>query len=133
MDFLKQWIVGLVAFVAFDFVWIGLVANGFYRRALGPMLRMDGDRMDPRLLPAAMLYALVVAGLILFALPRGRGTLVDAVAWSALYGVIGYSVYDLTNYATLQGFPLRMAVVDMVWGGVVCGLTGAVLWMVRPA
>ncbi|MEZ5287407.1 MAG: DUF2177 family protein [Vicinamibacterales bacterium] len=133
MDFLKQWAAGLAAFVVVDFVWIGLVANGFYRRALGPLLRMDGDRMDPRLLPAAVMYALVVAGLILFALPRGRGTLADAAAWSALYGFIAYGVYDLTNYATLQAFPLRMVLVDMAWGAAVCGLTGAAAWMARPA
>jgi len=134
MDFLKQWAVGLVAFVAIDFVWIGVVANGFYRRELGPLLRMSGDKLDPRLVPALLLYALVVAGLILFALPRARaGSMLDAVLWSALFGVIAYSVYDLTNYATMQGFPLRVAAVDMAWGGVVCALTGAAVWMVRPA
>jgi uncharacterized membrane protein len=134
MDFLKQWVVGLVAFVAVDFVWIGVVANGFYRRELGTLLRMRGDNLDPRLLPAFLLYALVVAGLILFALPRARpGSLLGAIGWSALFGLIAYSVYDLTNYATMQGFPLRVAAVDMVWGAVVCGITGAAVWAVRPA
>jgi uncharacterized membrane protein len=134
MDFLKQWGVGMVAFIAIDFLWIGIVANGFYRREIGPLLRMDGDKMDPRLLPALLMYALVVAGLIVFALPRARaGSLLDAAMWSGAFGLIGYSVYDLTNYATLDGFPLRMAAVDMAWGTVVCALTGAAVWMVRPA
>lgn len=134
MDFLKQWAVGLVAFVVVDFVWIGLIANGFYRREIGPLLRMQGEKLDPRLAPAFLLYALVVAGLILFALPKARaGSLMESMAWSAAFGVIAYSVYDLTNYATLQGFPLRVAAVDMVWGGIVCALTGAAMWMVRPA
>lgn len=134
MDFLKQWVVGIVAFVAVDFVWIGLIANGFYRREIGPLLRMRGESLDPRLLPALLLYALVVAGLILFALPRARaGSMLEAMAWSALFGVIAYSVYDLTNYSTMRGFPLRVAAVDMAWGGIVCALTGAAVWMVRPA
>jgi uncharacterized membrane protein len=134
MDFLKQWAVGLVAFVAIDFIWIGVVANGFYRRELGSLLRMNGDQLDPRLLPALLLYALMVAGIILFALPRARaGSILDAMLWSAAFGLIAYSVYDLTNYATMRGFPLRVAAVDMVWGAVVCGLTGAAVWMVRPA
>jgi uncharacterized membrane protein len=134
MDFLKQWAVGVVAFIAIDFLWIGLVANGFYRREIGPLLRMQGDNLDPRLAPAFLLYALVVAGLILFALPRARtGSVTEAMAWSGLFGVIAYSVYDLTNYATMQGFPLRVAAVDMAWGGVVCALTGAAMWWVRPA
>jgi uncharacterized membrane protein len=134
MDVLKQWAAGLAAFMVIDFLWIGVIANGFYRRELGPLLRTDGDRLDPRWVPALLLYAMVVAGLMLFALPRARGGgLAETMAWSALFGVIGYGVYDLTNYATMQGFPLKVAAVDMVWGGVVCGLTGAALWLVRPA
>lgn len=134
MDLLKQWAVGLAAFMVIDFLWLGVIANGFYRRELGPLLRTAGDRLDPRWVPALLLYASVVAGLMIFALPRVRGGgMVEAMAWSALFGVIGYGVYDLTNYSTMQGFPLKVAAVDMVWGGVVCGLTGAALWLVRPA
>jgi uncharacterized membrane protein len=134
MDFLKQWVVGVVTFVALDFVWLGLVANGFYRRELGPLLRMNGDRLDPRLVPAILLYTMLVAGLIVFALPRARpGSMLDAALWSAAFGVIGYGVYDLTNYSTLQAFPLRVTAVDMAWGGVICAVTGAVVSMVRPA
>lgn len=134
MDFLKQWAVGVVTLVAVDLVWLGVVANGFYRRELGPLLRMRGENLDPRLVPAVLFYGVFVAGLILFALPRARGgSLLDAIGWSALFGVVAYSVYDLTNYATMQGFPLRVAVVDMAWGGVLCAVTGAAMWMVRPA
>lgn len=134
MAFLTQWTVGLITFVVVDFLWIGVLANGFYRRELGHLLRSDGDRLDPRLVPAALLYAMVVAGLLLFALPRARsGMLLETMLWSGAFGVIGYGVYDLTNYSTLQGFPLRVAVVDMAWGGVICALTGAAMWMVRPA
>jgi uncharacterized membrane protein len=134
MDFLKQWAIGLVTLVAVDMIWIGLVANGFYRRALGPLLRTKGDHLDPRLVPALLLYVLLAAGLIVFALPRARtGALLEAMAWSAVFGVIAYSVYDLTNYATLDGFPLRVVVVDMAWGAVLCALTGAAMWAIRPA
>ncbi len=41
--------------------------------------------------------------------------------WSApcgggLFGFIGYGVYDLTNYATLTQYTLRMTVVDICRG-----------------
>jgi uncharacterized membrane protein len=59
--------------------------------------------------------------------------LVETMAWSGVFGLVAYSVYDLTNYATLQAFPLRVVVVDMAWGGVLSALTGAAVWLVRPA
>jgi uncharacterized membrane protein len=51
----------------------------------------------------------------------------EAALWSAAFGVIAYSVYDLTNYATLQGFPLKVVVIDMIWGGIICGAAGAAM------
>lgn len=129
MELAKQWGLGLVVFIVVDAVWLGLLANGFYKRELGPLLRQHSNgNLDPRILPAVLLYALIVLGLALFALPKARaGGLGEAVLWSAVFGVIAYSVYDLTNYSTLKGFPLQVVVVDMIWGGVVCAAAGAAM------
>lgn len=132
---LKVFIAGLVTFVVVDLVWIGGIANAFYKRELGTLARKVGDDFDPRLAPAALLYLLVITGLLVFVLPRVRGGAAwEAALWGALFGVIGYGVYDLTNYATMNGFSLRMTVVDMAWGAVLCGITAGVMHLVaRPA
>ena len=131
---LKVFAAGLVTFVAVDMVWIGVVANAFYKRELGTLARKAGDNFDPRIAPAALMYALVVLGLLVFVLPRVRvGAAWEAALWGALFGIIGYGVYDLTNYATLHAFSLRMTVVDVIWGGVLCGLTASVMYLVRAA
>jgi uncharacterized membrane protein len=31
-------------------------------------------------------------------------------------GFCAYATYDLTNLATLRGFPLKLVLVDMAWG-----------------
>ncbi len=127
MELAKQWGLGLVVFVLMDAVWLGALARGFYKRELGPLLRQHADgSLDPRLLPAALLYALLVLGLAVFALPRARAV-GEAALWSAAFGVIAYSVYDLTNYATMQGFPLKVVVIDMIWGGIICAAAGAAM------
>jgi uncharacterized membrane protein len=132
MELAKQWGLGLVVFILMDAVWLGLLANGFYKRELGPLLRQHSNgNLDPRIMPAVLLYALIVLGLALFALPKARaGGMGEAVLWSAVFGVIAYSVYDLTNYSTMKGFPLQVVVVDMIWGGVVCAAAGAAMYAV---
>ena len=37
---------------------------------------------------------------------------------AALFGVVAYSTYDLTNLATLKGYSERLTVIDMAWGAV---------------
>jgi len=129
MELAKQWGLGLVVFVLMDAVWLGVIANSFYKRELGPLLRQHANgNLDPRILPAALLYALLVFGIAVFALPRARaGAVGEAALWSAAFGVIAYSVYDLTNYSTMQGFSLKVTVLDMVWGGIICAAAGAAM------
>lgn len=128
LDLLKPFGAGLVTFLALDLVWIGLIANQFYKRELAAIARMDGDNFAIRLGPALVLYPLIILGLQLFALPRATpGVLWTSAAWGGLFGLVGYGIYDLTNYATLTNYSLRMTVVDMTWGFVLAASTATVM------
>jgi uncharacterized membrane protein len=122
---------GLAALLVLDFVWLGLVMTSFYKRELGTLARRSGDALAPLWGPAVLLYVLIACGLWLFVMPRAAGTSVaQAAGWGAAFGVISFAVYDLTNYATLAGWSLRMTVVDLAWGAVLCGTASAVMFVV---
>jgi len=44
------------------------------------------------------------------------GSLRDTLLRAALFGLITYATYDLTNLATLKDWPVMISVVDMAWG-----------------
>jgi uncharacterized membrane protein len=132
VELLKTWAVGVVVFLAIDLAWLGVVANEFYRREMGHRLRMDGSRLTPRLVPEALLYALLVLGLAVFAVPRARCA-GQAWLYGALFGLVAYGVYDLTNYSTLVGFSLRVALVDLAWGTLLTGTVAAAMYLTSQA
>ena len=128
LHLLKPFAAGLVTFLGLDLVWIGLIANQFYKRELAGLARMDGDNFAIRLGPALVLYPLIILGLQVFALPRaGGGALSASAAWGGLFGLIGYGIYDLTNYAVLTSYTLRLTVVDMCWGCLLSAATATVM------
>lgn len=128
VDILKPFAAGLVTFLALDLAWIGLVANQFYKQELAGLARMDGENFAIRLGPALLLYPMIIAGLQLFALPKApAGDIGGAALWGGLFGVIAYGVYDLTNYATLTSYTLRLTVVDMAWGLVLSAVTASAM------
>jgi len=131
LEMLKTFGAGLVTFLALDLVWIGVIANQFYKRELAAIARMDGDNFAIRLGPTLVLYPLIILGLQVFALPRATaGVLWTSAAWGGLFGLVGYGIYDLTNYATLTSYTLRMTVIDMTWGFVLAATTAtAMAWV----
>jgi uncharacterized membrane protein len=104
----------LVVFLGLDFAWLTVFARRFYTGQIGALLLPQG-----RLGPAVLFYLLYLAGVIIFvvapALDRGRWT--RAPAFGALFGLVAYATYDLTNLATLKGFTLTLTMVDLAWGG----------------
>jgi len=121
--YLKLYLATLVAFFAIDMVWLGLVARSFYRRHLGFLLAPN-----PNWLAAIIFYLLFILGILLFVVLPGlkgnslRTTLLNA----ALFGLITYATYDLTNLATVKNWPVLVTVVDLIWGTV---LSVAVSWV----
>jgi len=114
-SFVKLYLLTLPVLIAVDAVWLGLVARGFYRQHLGALLRPDVQWWA-----AAAFYLLFLGGvLVLAVLPAlERQSAGRAVALGALLGFVAYATYDLTNLATLRGFPPVVAAVDLVWGTV---------------
>lgn len=123
---MQRWVatylVAGVVFALVDGVWLGVIASGLNRRGYGDLARESFST------PAAVgFYLLYVAGLVHFVIAATgperawRSALRDA----ALFGLVTYATYDLTALAVIRDFPTGVALVDIVWGAVLCTMTTA--------
>ena len=104
-----------------DLLWLGLVAKSFYRDSIGHLLADP-----PNLVAGGVFYLLYPVGVLLFAIAPAvwSGNVAApaempgwrAVLGGALFGFFAYATYDLSNLATLRGWPLRLTLVDIAWG-----------------
>lgn len=122
--YVVAYIAALLVFLAGDFLWIGILMADFYKLHLGALMLAQ-----PRLDAAALFYLMYIGGLLFFGVRPG----LEAGSWkvaafnSGLIGLIAYATYDLSNLATLKGWPVEVVVVDVIWGifiSAVGGLTG---------
>jgi uncharacterized membrane protein len=84
-------------------------------------------RKEPNLTAAAAFYMLYAAGLVLFAVVPGlkAGSVTQGMTFGAALGLVAYGTYDLTNLAVLNGYSLRITLIDIAWGTVMSGVTAA--------
>jgi uncharacterized membrane protein len=122
--YLKLYLATFLAFLAIDMIWLGFVARTFYRKNLGFLLAPS-----PNWLAAVIFYLLFIVGILVFVVIPGlnEDSLRTVLLRAALFGLITYGTYDLTNLATVKDWPLLVTVVDMIWGTVLSvgvGLAG---------
>jgi uncharacterized membrane protein len=103
----------LALFLVADMAWLGTMVNRVYRPALGDLL-IEGVNLPP----AIVFYLLYPVGIVIFAvMPALKGgTIYTAMSYGALFGLFTYATYDLSNHATLRGWPLHVTVIDIAWG-----------------
>ncbi len=117
MTLIKLYAATVPVFFAIDMVWLGVLARPFYRQQLSGFL---GEGFN---WPAAVIFYLIfIVGILVFAVipALAKGSLQHALLWGALFGFFTYATYDLTNLATLPGWPLKMVIVDILWGTFLC-------------
>lgn len=81
---------------------------------------------------AIIFYLLFIFGLVLFVISPAmeKGSLQHALLFGALFGLITYATYDLTNLATLKDWPLTVTVVDMIWGAVLASSVSTLTYFI---
>jgi uncharacterized membrane protein len=108
-----------VVFFAIDMAWLGLFAKNIYRKYLGTFL---SDTVNWT--AAIIFYLIFIVGIFIFVITPAvkEQSVARAVLLGAVFGLITYATYDLTNYATLKGFPLNIVFIDLAWGTVLTAL-----------
>jgi uncharacterized membrane protein len=125
--FIKLFIIALPVFFVIDMVWLVLVAKKFYQEQIGFLMKPDINWFA-----AIIFYLLFIAGLIIFVISPAveKHSWVHALLFGALFGLITYATYDLTNLATLKDWPLLVTVVDLIWGSVLASSISLITYFI---
>lgn len=125
--FFNLYLVALPVFIVLDLLWIGVVAKSFYHSQIGELLRPDVQWGA-----ALIFYLLFIAGLVVFVIAPAatKHSLWHALMFGALFGLVCYATYDLTNLAVAKNWPLLVTIVDMVWGAVLAASVSGVTYLI---
>lgn len=121
IHYIYAYVTSLVSMAVLDAAWLGFIAPAFYKKHIGFLL---ADK--PNWIAAVLFYLIFIVGVTLFVVYPGwkdAWGLLKVGLLGALFGLVTYATYDLTNQATLKNWPTIVTAVDMVWGAV---LTAAV-------
>ena len=118
-----------IAFLAIDSVWLGVIAVDFYKATIGHLLAPKPD-----FVAAAFFYVIYLGGVVHFViLPAvAKDSVFNASRQGALFGLVAYATYDLTNMATMRDWPLSVTLADLAWGAFITAASSTIsAWAVK--
>ena len=121
INYFYAYITSLFTMTVLDAAWLGFIAPTFYKKHIGFIM---ADK--PNWFAAIAFYLIFILGVTVFVVYPGWknvDSLVKIGLLGALFGLVTYATYDLTNQATLKNWPYIVTIVDLMWGTV---LTAAV-------
>lgn len=112
-EFLKVYLLTFIVFMVIEGIWLTLVAKDFYKKEIGYIMSKS-----PKILPTILFSLIFVFGLVFFVInpALAKDSWSYALLAGSILGLISYSTYDLTNHAALEGWPLKVTIVDLLWG-----------------
>jgi uncharacterized membrane protein len=114
----------LVVFIPIDFLFLGLVARGFFTSQVGDMLG------EIRPAPAVLFYLLYVLGILIFVSGTSAATWQSTLLYGALFGFFCYATFELTSLSLLKHWTWPVVAVDMSWGTFVTAVTATLGLMI---
>jgi uncharacterized membrane protein len=125
--FLKLYFIALPVFFIIDMIWLGLIAKNFYSNQIGYLMKTEINW-----LAAIIFYLLFIGGLIVFVISPAvsQSSLKQAIQLGALFGLITYATYDLTNLATVKNWPVMVTIVDLIWGTILAASVSSISYII---
>lgn len=130
MYIVSSYVATLIPLGILDSIWILLVAKKFYADQLGFLFAKSVN-----IIPVALFYPIYAGAVLALAVMPAvsSGSWIEALWRGALLGLAAYGAYDLTNHATIAGWPLSVTIVDLAWGVFVSAATSVIAYFIITA
>tara|TARA_Y100000389_G_C17290798_1_gene427942 strand:+ start:65 stop:463 length:399 start_codon:yes stop_codon:yes gene_type:complete len=97
-----------------DFVYFSFFKGYF----LSVISKVQRSPVVLNIAPMFLIYVILASSLNYFIIEK-KGSILDAF----LFGAVVYSVYELTNYVIFKNWPIKMVLIDSLWGGILMAST----------
>jgi uncharacterized membrane protein len=115
---MKNYIISIIVLLILDIIWISLYMGKQYQKQIN---NIQNNVLIPKYTYAIFAYFLMTIGLIQFVIPniKKENRLCDSFKYGFIFGLIVYGIYDFTCAAIFKDWDIKLAFIDVIWGGFV--------------
>lgn len=124
---MKSYAVTFTIFTVIELIWLLLIAKNLYEKELGYIMKEK-----PNLIAAVVFMLIFVAGLVFFVVnpALAKENWAYALFAGIFYGLVTYATYTLTNLSNLDSWPIKVSIIDLIWGLILGGSVSTISFLI---
>jgi uncharacterized membrane protein len=122
---IKTLFVSAIILLVLDAVYLFMFSN-LFGSIVANVQNMPIKFQMRNIISAIICYMVLILGLNFFILSQNKSPF-DAF----LLGILIYAVYETTNYAIFDKWPITIVVIDTLWGGILFAFTTYLITLLR--
>ena len=111
---IKNILLIFIILLLIDLIWLYLIKDKYAQQ----IVKIQNQEVVVNYNSALFVYVLLAIGL--YYLSINKTDIMTKVKLSALFGLITYGVYDFTNGAIFKDWDFKLAIMDTIWGSILC-------------
>ena len=104
LDTIKSFVIIALIMAPIDYIYLNSISDYFNKM----IFNIQKSNLSVKYMPAFFVYLFMTFSIYHFIISK-KGTLLDAF----ILGICIYSVYELTNYALIDKWPLKIVLIDL--------------------
>lgn len=117
---MREIVISGIILLIIDFIYLSIMKNQFMEL----IEKIQGYKANIEIYAVILCYIFIIIGLNYFIIRR-RENIINAF----LLGLIIYGVYETTNLALFKKWNLKLAIIDIIWGGILFALTTYITYL----
>ncbi len=122
-------LIGIPLLMVIDYLWINILNKKFYLKSFKGIGRVDEKGWNIWFFPGLLSWMLIIFGIVFFVFNLASNN-TEFFLYGAAMGFLIYGIYDTTNLATLKNYSKSFALIDTLWGTLLCGLISLILYRI---
>ena len=112
-----------ITMLILDYIYLSTVSSNYNDL----LLKIQNKPLKLKPIYALVVYIIMTVGwTLLILLKNKKYSLSNNVINSIILGIVIYGVFDFTNLAMFNNYSLTIALIDVLWGGVLFGISSYV-------
>lgn len=114
-----------IAFAILEVIWFGWISADWYQQEMQGLLRTEYKTWP--WIVFYLMYASVI--LMLAVVPNREKPWFYTAISGGLLGLASYGAYNLTSYSVIEGFTLKIMIIDWLWGIFLTAVSATAGWI----